>query len=381
MSADAHSRAAEMLGVPVEATAEAAINAFLAKLPVKDFVPEGTSAAALNAIAGLAIPTDADDTSLTLREEVEEFAQQYWSYAPADRLAKWQTLSSRALDDSTNNRLLGLKAGLELLKTPLSDSTGEQIIAIAQEIYVLPAREQAIRRNEWLLANAARHKELIVAAAAIQKNQPAFAALDPILFARLTSQFDARAFAAGAAASLLPERLGGPSDPIVYHPSAPKPAAPSPAAREEESNDSNGKLAWIVGIGLMVLLRVMVGALSHSDSPTPFHSSIEKSYTMTEGPKTRDASGLDSRSVTAPDIKIHFTETQVMECLEYEKSDKAIPMPRHYAAWVKAGRPKAFVRFSAEEITRFQGYARNRVGKAPRGFEDWIEAGQPELSR
>ncbi|HEV3438683.1 MAG TPA: hypothetical protein VG122_15060, partial [Gemmata sp.] len=217
MSMDARFRAAEVLNVPVDTTAGAATRAFMAGLPIIDFVPTGESVAALNTLVGLAVPTDADNASLTLREEVEEFARRYWSLAPEDRLAAWLALNARSLDDSIATRLLTLEAGLKLPGTPFPDSATERIVAIVRELYVLPHRERAIRRNEWLLANAARHKESIAIAATIQKNQPAFAALDPVLFARLSPKFDARVFANAATASPLPERSQSPSEPIVYH--------------------------------------------------------------------------------------------------------------------------------------------------------------------
>ena len=71
MSTEARSRAAEALGVPADAPADAVTAAFLASLPVAGFVPSGSTVAALNTLAGTVLPADGDSN---LRAEVEEFA-------------------------------------------------------------------------------------------------------------------------------------------------------------------------------------------------------------------------------------------------------------------------------------------------------------------
>ncbi len=335
MSVDARSRAAEVLSVPVDTTAGAATRAFLAGLPTTDFVPSGESVAALNTLVGLAVPTDGDNASLTLREEVEEFARRYWSLAPEDRLAAWLALNARSPDDSTATRLLTLEAGLKLPGTPFPDSAAERIVAIARELYVLPPRERAIRRNEWLLANAAIHKESIAIAAGIRKNQSAFAALDPVLFARLSKQFDARVFANAATASPLPERSHSPSEPIVYHSPTPRLATPTP----KHSESPEGKaIVWIVGALLVMVFHVAYSKTGSNSTTTPKPFS-EPSYS----PDNRSI--LDSSStsfVPSSGSKHYFTAAQVKECQEYEKRAIIDPVPLHYPAWVLAGKPKAY---------------------------------------
>jgi hypothetical protein len=388
MSVDARSRAAEVLSVPVDTTAGAATRAFLAGLPTTDFVPSGESVAALNTLVGLAIPTDADNASLTLREEVEEFARRYWSLAPEDRLTAWLALNARSPDDSTATRLLTLEAGLKLPGTPFLDSAAERIVAIARELYVLPHRERAIRRNEWLLANAARHKELIAIAATLQKSQAAFAALDPVLFARLSPQFDARVFANAATASPLPERSHSPSEPIVYHPPIPRQETPNP----RHSGSFNG---WTLAIGAVLSLAFRVLFLppdGTTTTPKPFSappSSPEYRYPIPDSSKTPLMPNSGSRN--------YFTPAQVEQCLEFEKKGMKDPVPLHYPAWVLACKPKAYENtyekqskgsglsqpqpsadFSPENIRRFREYALNPNGTAPQGFLEWVEAGQPD---
>src|SRR5579871_6832784 len=107
MSVDTHSRAAKVLDIPVDATASDATSTFLARLPAADLAPSGEIVAALNTLAGLAVPSDAEGRP-ALSKEVEEFAHRYWSLAPADRLAAWLTLSTRSPDDLTADWLLYL---------------------------------------------------------------------------------------------------------------------------------------------------------------------------------------------------------------------------------------------------------------------------------
>jgi hypothetical protein len=387
MSMDARSRAAEVLSVPVGTNAEDAIRAFLAGLPTTDFVPSSESVAALNTLVGLAVPTDADNASLTIREEVEEFARRYWSLAPEDRLAAWLTLNARSPDDSTATRLLTLETGLKLPGTPFPDSAAERIVAIARELYILPPRERAIRRNEWLLANAAIHKESIAIAATIQKNQSAFAVLDPVLFARLSSQFDARVFANAATASPLPERAHSPSEPIVYHSPTPRLATPTPPITQN-SGVSGKSLLYIIAV-VLAGARVLSMSLSSSSSdPKPLSV---PSYL----PDNRYSEPNVSQKLPRPS-NYYFTPAQVKECQEYETRGMKDPVPLHYPAWALAGRPRAYENtyekqpkgsglsqpqqsgsFSPENIRRFREYARNPNGTAPQGFLEWDEAGRP----
>jgi hypothetical protein len=347
MSAGTRSRAAEVLKVPVEAAPGAATSVFLAELPKNDFVPPCNSVATLNSIAGLGLPVDAVSTP-TLREEVEEFARRYWESVPADRLAVWLTLCTRSPDDPTANRLLTLQAGLELPGTPFPDSKIEQVAAIARELYVLPPRERAIRRNQWLLANAARHNELVATAAAIKKDFSTLAALDPDLFSRLTPQFHVALFAEAATASPLAERPYIPPKPISPPPAKPAPLRPkikySPkSARPIPNRDK--------AVGFIVIMMLFLAGKAFlllmdphsSTSQTPYYVPPKNPDNPFNGPRLPKSPPQGSLDKTGP---VHyFTEMQVLAFQKYEE-DVILGLnpqaPVRYSDWVKQGKPPAF---------------------------------------
>src|SRR5262245_18695075 len=117
MSTQVRSRAAEVLGVPGDAAADAVAAAFLAGLPAAGLVPPGSTVAALNTLADAALPADGQ---ADLRAEVEDFARRYWSLSPAGRSAAWQALINRCPDEPTAARLLSLRAELYVVTTPQS---------------------------------------------------------------------------------------------------------------------------------------------------------------------------------------------------------------------------------------------------------------------
>jgi hypothetical protein len=281
MTFGVRSRAADALNVAPEATAAEACAAFLTSLPSAGFLPSQQAVAAVNALAGLNLPVDAD-ASPTVREEVAEFIAQYWTLKPSERLATWMALTSRRPDDATAERLLELQSGLELSAAPVADPQQEELLSLARELYLLPPRECAIRRNEWLLANADNHRRLIGVATAVRDAFPAAAALDPVLFERLTSAFQCRLFAEAAAAETLPVRSYGAPNPITD-------ASPALArvAREYSrppERKSGFQLGWVALVGLGILAKFFIAVLNgnHARTTTP-------SYHAPEPPKVWQA--------------------------------------------------------------------------------------------
>jgi hypothetical protein len=342
MSAGARSRAAELLKVPIEANSGTVASIFLVELPRTDFVPPSDSVSALNSIVGLGLPVDSESRP-TLREEVEEFAQRYWELIPADRLATWLTLCTRSPDDPTANRLLMLQSGLELPGTPFPDPKIEHVAAIARELYVLMPRERAIRRNEWLLANTKGHGELSATASAMKKDHPAFAALDPDLFARLTPQFHVALFAEAATTSPLPERPYSPSKPIVY----PVPKSPpvklktkrTPTRRAGTTIDP-ARVFSLIFIVVVFVAFFIVLALPRSS--TTQHQN-EVPFKKAEDPNEK--SELQKRNVDKPGSINYFNDAEVNACLKYEeelKTKSSAQAPPYYMDWVKAGNPPAY---------------------------------------
>ena len=385
MSDDFRSRAAAMLKLPVDATAAEAANAFLAKLPDADFAPEPDSVAAFNSLAGLAVPNDADATP-TLREEVEEFARRYWSLAPAERMASWLTLSSRSPDDATAERLVSLQTGLELPGTPFPNAATEQVIAIVRELYALSPRERSIRRNRWLLFNAHRHNELVAIAAEIQKNQPAWANLEPVLMTRLTARFDARAFLDAATTTPQPERREETPEGLAYPSLAKYYTTPAPE-RKPASEASKTPDRAVIGILCFLLFLAskffgVLGGCSHTSPPLPEVPQAQRDYSAL----------LESR---------YYTREQVDKFRDYEQNkDTGKQAPPYYTTWCLAGKPEPFDQkssgtssapinasskqntihfaFDAKVVQGFKDYEAYKSGFRPRNYRLWLELGRPE---
>ncbi len=346
MSGDARSRAAEVLDVPIEATPNAVISAFLIQLAKTEFVPAGNVVAALNTLSGLGVPVNAENSG-ALRDEVEEFAQRYWTLAPPERLSRWLALCTRSPDDATANRLLSLQAGLELPVTPYADVKVEQITGIARELYVLPLRERAIRRCEWLLANAGRHRELIEVAATIQKNHPIIAALDPALFARLSPQFHAGLFAEAAAAKPLPEKSFVPSEPIVYPPGETthtKPTPKYPPRRTSPSSKRGSPKGFFVFFLLIFALRALTSFTGPSapSNQNQFEKPSNSPYFRDK--KSDPVPYLMRREGKGISAYYQFTEDQVESFKNYEEEHKKgrfVQVPLFYADWLRTGKPEA----------------------------------------
>jgi hypothetical protein len=338
----ARSRAAERLSVPVGATPGAVTSHFLVELPRTGFVPSSDSVAALNSLVGLGLPVESESRP-SLREEVEEFARQYWVLVPGERMKAWLTLCTRSPDDPTANRLLTLQSGLELPGTPFPDTKIEHIAAIARELYVLPPRERAIRRNEWLLANTKRHGELIATAAAMKKDHPAFAALDPDLITRLTPQFHVALFADAATTLPLPERPYSPPKPIPY-PSLKSPSfipkikrAPIRARTMPRRDKAFLALALsMVFVAFYVFLKF--GENGTSSSPGYYSvpsTNSDQMYNVLESPGT-----ITQGNVNKAMDYYYFTDAEVTAFKEYDSGLRKY-MPPRYTDWKIAGLPAA----------------------------------------
>src|SRR5436190_5060535 len=143
MSADPRTRAAAVLGLPAGATSAEAAVAFLAGLPLTDFAPPADRVAAVNLLAGAAVPFDADDApGLTIADAVADFARRFWSLSPTERTAAWLSLSQLAADDSSAARLLALQPGLSVDADPPLGAAAAELAGLIRELFVLPPRER-----------------------------------------------------------------------------------------------------------------------------------------------------------------------------------------------------------------------------------------------
>jgi hypothetical protein len=365
-----------------------------------EFVPAGDAVAALNTLAGLKLPCDAEEAVENLRLEIEQFARDYWSLEPAERLAEWRNLTQRAGDAANGERLADLQAGLKLTVNALPDQATDSVAALARELFVLPARERAIRRNGWLLRNASRHNELMAEAQAIQREQPKLAALEPLLFARLSAHFDAPAFARGAKASPIEARAEASLEPIVYAP--PQAAAPTPS-KPERTRGSDGLPAWqwivLFSFAVQMLIHVSGRMLVSGSLNTP-PSTPTKPLPPPSGDNAvwdRTIAKMVAEDRTKPGPIMWYTSHEVDQFVKYDLNPSG-PAPPLYVEWVNNGKPKAFqnikrnptqvsngsppanlpakARFTPDQMRLYEDYERKPAGPAPAGYAEWVEAGR-----
>ena len=377
---DVRTRAAKELDIPSDAATDTAVSAFLARLTRMDWVPAGETVAAVNALAGQSLPTETG-SSPTLGDEVEEFVDRYWYLPPAERLATWLALSTRSPDDAVAARLLSLQAGLDVTATPLANPTTDELARLTRELYLLPPRPRSLRRNQWLLDNAFRHVELIAAARALQKEQPWLAALEPVLFARLTAHFDAVVFAEAAAAEPVPVLTHPSLKPLVFPEIAPPRTRP-PSVRIGELLVSSGSakyFIWIVMGGVFIAVKGLSGV---ADRPNPPPVNTRPEFNYEQFRKSLENAQPIKK---VPSLPV-FSEAEVLACKNYELlhlQNTFTPKPPCYDDWVWRGKPQAIGPgnnplmggahpiFSPEEIKQFQEYERNPQGVPPPNYHLW----------
>lgn len=269
---EARSRAAAVLGLAEEATSEQAMTAFLMTLRASDFVPSGETIAAVNALAVRTVPPDPDsDGEIGLPEEVEEFVRQFWSLEAAERGARWAALAGRPADARSAARLEALKLAIGLDAPPPTDPLDAEIVALARELFLLPPGARAVRRNDWLLANVARHGDLCRAAVVLRKRSPTVGELDPVLFERLSPAFAAAEFISAVASQPLPDPPTGSRDEAMRLDFAERLAAAHASHRNEQpdSNESQSRnMGCVVLFAVFLLIRVISCTGSSDSSPS-----------------------------------------------------------------------------------------------------------------
>jgi hypothetical protein len=150
---------AEQLYVADEAPLAETRRAILARLEAAELVPpEQLRAAVQLGLAGQqsggpparAIATFAKANREELAEAVEQFAQRFWSLAPAKREARHAELMAAAASAPLIRlRLQGLRAGLRV--AAIDNADGDPVADLAvrvQECFVLPPTDRAVQRQE-----------------------------------------------------------------------------------------------------------------------------------------------------------------------------------------------------------------------------------------
>jgi hypothetical protein len=212
-----------MTGIPPDARGpmlgdgpEAARTAFLRQLAEQDFVPTAALLQAYRTSAGrvLAGAEEAGGEAAAalengLRDEVEEFAAQFFTLALADRQRRWEALTARCENYATlDARLRSLESALSLdVGVPAGESPQvAQLAAFLGELFTLrpanraawrqhmlaeiqqpPARTEPRRKKQNLML-AEAHLGMAAwetAARRLKQKYPALARLDPPLVQRL----------------------------------------------------------------------------------------------------------------------------------------------------------------------------------------------------
>jgi hypothetical protein len=155
--------------------------AFLRALPAHGFAPPAADVAAVEGCA-----TPAGDAADRFAAEVRAFAAGFWSLTPTDRAAKWRELSARPVGPAAA-WLAELAPGLDAIRVPQRDPAAAEVAAFARELFVLPPRERAARRVEWLTTGAADFRRRKAVGRVAVRTDPWLARLEPRLFRYLES--------------------------------------------------------------------------------------------------------------------------------------------------------------------------------------------------
>ncbi len=362
----------------------------LRRLSAHDFLPPVEQVAALNALTGTTLPTGRDDGE-PRRDEVEAFAQTFWSLAPGERLVAWAELSRRG---AAPGRLRELEPGLDVAAAPLADPVAEELAEQFRALFVLSPRARALRRNAWLLERAADAGKWRAALVAVQRDAPALVALEPQLRAALAPGFDLAALAEGAAAAT---RSRGPSVDVDVADFARRLRQHErTAVPEPDYEAADGAHARKILYGFPLLFFIGCCAVSGvfrdagRNTPAPKLPSYSPAY-----PPGSSALPYPPPGERPTPPRSAFSAAEVAEFQQYERDKAAgrnVPEPLAYELWRLAGRsagqfdpartpiPKTGTRtvyLSDVQIRMCQFYDTARNGPPPDHFDDWVKAGRP----
>lgn len=397
MTANPRARWAEVLNAPADAGPDAAVSAFLRALPADGFLPPAEKAAAVNALAGTSLPVGKDyDADELLREEVRAFAANFWTLPPAERLTAWADLSRRATGERAAAALLALEPGLDVDADPLPDPGAEELAALARALFVLPPRERAIRRNEWLAARAsdgALWPQVIAAFAELRRLAPARAALDPQLGVALAATFDRAALHAGHTTTT---RAARPEQQVIaegiadFNRRTREHAEHQPYDEAADARRAKqviwGARSGCILLGTIVVLSALVRAAfgpSDRDSDQRPRSPVVTPTFRSPAPRP------DGLSPTGQSASEFFTPDRVAACLDYENARRAgrdVAAPSYYMLWVRSNRPgdpargirlNQPVTFTVSEIYACTDYDRDRIGTVPEKYSVWVLLNKP----
>jgi len=191
--------AAEQLGVRETAAGTEARTVFLRRLVESDFVPPQLWPQALAILEGRqtsgAGRRAAETTALRaeverLRHEVEAFAQRFWNFSVDERRQRWEQLRSTCANvPALSAWLERLEHGLDIgpMKVDLDVPLVTDLLRSLRQMYVLRPADWAARRCELLADAGLDVVRWQAAVAAVLREFPETAALQPTLLRELAT--------------------------------------------------------------------------------------------------------------------------------------------------------------------------------------------------
>lgn len=258
--------AADALNVRPDAGPEAAVAAFLTAVAADGFLPPERTVAAVAVLSDTPLPVSADaydETAALIRPEVDAFAAAFWTLPPAARSDRWTDLDSRCDDPASAVFLAHLRTAVRLPVRPQADGTAQELADLMRELFVLRDRPRAVRRAAWL-AGSSLTQNWTAAAKTLERDDPAVAALDPVLVRRLVRP------AAGLDRRATPSERKRTAAKVQAQRRRTVRLEPEPV---QSSSSWSGGLwpVWVALVVISALVRGMV-SLSRTDPPRPTYT-------------------------------------------------------------------------------------------------------------
>jgi hypothetical protein len=334
------------LELPDSATAAEAGCAFLRLLERAEFVPSSLQVQALNALCRISVPVDESEARKHEAAEVSAFAAEYWSLPPRVRRARWESLCVWCVSHS---RLRELEAGLDVEVTQLENADANELAVLFRELFVLPRRERAIRRTQWLAEEAASALRWREAVTRVTHTASVLLTLDHTLANCLKPEFELALFDTTVKSAATQKRKSASlqgyeqaeSDLQLYTSSQPSRAGrPRQYSNMQSSTGSNNE----VGITFVVLVALLISTLSffarcNQTQPPVTNKDYYPPKTNTVMPAATPSGNKSERDVEDQTLSIMRWQMYI----NYEQEVIRMPQmqpPYGYDIWVRAGRPK-----------------------------------------
>jgi hypothetical protein len=264
-------RAATELGLDPGADPAAVRTAFLRGLPMDGFAPAETAVAAVNALAGTALPVGpqtADPRHAAAAADMDEFAAAFWDLPPADRRDRWADLGPRVARPADRAFHAHLEPGLSVTVEPLPEPPVEALAAAVRSLFPMRPRHRAVRRAEWLAAHIS-DTDWAVAARRFTTVAPTLAELEPTLIGVLNRAGPPLRASVPAVDPTILAALNQAKSALRHLKELlrrEQQAQPQPEVPKDKTGCGGCVQMVVIAFGIRVII-----ALFQSDRPTPVH--------------------------------------------------------------------------------------------------------------